>query len=138
MSSSAAAPCLSARISPRRLTSAALDSSSATISPTAIAPFVKWGPFIEGDNRNKTHITQAVVQIAPLAILHCAALTEVGESVRNPAAFFENNVGGAINVAMEPPMARTAWSGDRLNAQMLPGAQKPTTQDTLFACARTA
>jgi UDP-glucose 4-epimerase len=61
--------------------------------------FVKWGTFIEGDIRNKTQIAQAVAHIAPSAIIHCAAFIEVGESVRNPTAFYENNVGGAINVA---------------------------------------
>lgn len=58
--------------------------------------FVKWGPFERGDIRDKARLTEVFVRYKPDAVLHCAALIEVGESVKFPDRFYDNNVTGAL------------------------------------------
>lgn len=60
--------------------------------------FVLWGPFIEGDVRDRAALDAAFDQFSPVAVMHFAALIEVGESVRQPAAYYDTNVTGALNV----------------------------------------
>ena len=60
------------------------------------ASFVKWGPFEEGDIRDKGRLADVFAEHKPDAVLHCAALIEVGESVKHPARFYDNNVAGAL------------------------------------------
>ncbi|MAP95530.1 MAG: UDP-glucose 4-epimerase GalE [Ponticaulis sp.] len=60
--------------------------------------FVQWGPCVEGDIRSPQDLEQAFETYKPIGVLHFAALIEVGESVKNPIAFHENNVVGAINL----------------------------------------
>lgn len=62
------------------------------------AEFVKWGPIEEGDIRDRDRLDAVLRVHQPAAIVHFAALIEVGESVKNPAAFFENNVGGTLTL----------------------------------------
>lgn len=58
--------------------------------------FVKWGPFERGDIRDKARLTEVFANHKPQAVIHCAALIEVGESVKRPDAFYDNNVTGAL------------------------------------------
>ena len=58
--------------------------------------FVKWGPLVEGDIRDKACLAAAFAEHKPEAVLHCAALIEVGESVKHPDRFYDNNVTGAL------------------------------------------
>lgn len=60
--------------------------------------FVKWGPFEEGDIRDRRRLLQVFKQYRPLAIVHFAGLIEVGLSIRDPLAFFDVNVGGTIHL----------------------------------------
>ncbi|TKT69329.1 UDP-glucose 4-epimerase GalE [Aquamicrobium sp. LC103] len=60
--------------------------------------FVKWGPVEEGDIRDRSRLDEVFRKYAPAAVIHFAALIEVGESVRNPIGFFENNVSGSLNL----------------------------------------
>jgi len=60
--------------------------------------FVQWGPFVEGDIRDRAALDAAFAAHRPVAVMHFAALIEVGESVRRPAAFYDTNVGGALNL----------------------------------------
>lgn len=60
------------------------------------ARFVKWGPFERGDIRDKARLTEVFAKHKPQAVIHCAALIEVGESVKRPDAFYDNNVAGAL------------------------------------------
>lgn len=62
------------------------------------ADFVKWGPFEEGDIRDRARLADVFERHKPKAVLHFAALIEVGESVKNPVAFYENNVIGALTL----------------------------------------
>lgn len=58
--------------------------------------FVKWGPFERGDIRDRTRLSEVFATHRPAAVLHCAALIEVGESVLHPDRFYDNNVTGAL------------------------------------------
>mgnify|MGYP000322797933 CR=1 FL=1 len=60
------------------------------------ASFVKWGPFKNGDIRDKARLTEVFARHKPDAVIHCAALIEVGESVKFPDRFYDNNVTGAL------------------------------------------
>ncbi|WP_454852749.1 UDP-glucose 4-epimerase GalE [Rhizobium binxianense] len=60
--------------------------------------FVKWGPAEEGDIRDRARLDEVLARHKPAAILHFAALIEVGESVKDPVAFYENNVIGTLTL----------------------------------------
>ncbi|SMX27204.1 UDP-glucose 4-epimerase [Pelagimonas phthalicica] len=60
--------------------------------------FVKWGELILGDIRSKPDLDAAIAKVAPAAIIHFAALAYVGESVSDPAKYYENNTLGSLNV----------------------------------------
>lgn len=60
--------------------------------------FVKWGPAEEGDIRDRARLDEVLAKHKPSAILHFAALIEVGESVKDPVAFYENNVVGTLTL----------------------------------------
>ena len=59
---------------------------------------VQWGPLEEGDIRDAARLDAVFSAYKPVAVLHFAARIEVGESVKNPGGFFDNNVGGAITL----------------------------------------
>lgn len=56
---------------------------------------VKWGPFHRGDLRDRDLVIQLVRQYDIKAAIHFAAYSLVGESVTNPAKYYDNNVGAA-------------------------------------------
>lgn len=58
--------------------------------------FVKWGPLEEGDIRDKARLREVFAKHKIEAVVHCAALIEVGVSVKDPASFYDNNVLGAL------------------------------------------
>ncbi|WP_064683870.1 UDP-glucose 4-epimerase GalE [Rhizobium bangladeshense] len=60
--------------------------------------FVKWGPAEEGDIRDRARLDEVLAKHKPAAILHFAALIEVGESVKDPISFYENNVIGTLTL----------------------------------------
>jgi UDP-glucose 4-epimerase len=60
--------------------------------------FVRWGPFEEGDIRDRKRLDEVFANHRPDAVLHFAALIEVGESVKDPVAFYENNVVGTLTL----------------------------------------
>lgn len=60
--------------------------------------FVKWGPAEEGDIRDRARLHEVLAKHKPSAILHFAALIEVGESVKDPVSFYENNVIGTLTL----------------------------------------
>lgn len=62
------------------------------------AEFVKWGPLETGDIRDRDRLDEVFVKHRPDAVLHFAALIEVGESVKDPASFYDNNVVGALTL----------------------------------------
>jgi UDP-glucose 4-epimerase len=60
--------------------------------------FVQWGPAEEGDIRDRTRLDEVFAKHKPAAILHFAALIEVGESVKDPVSFYDNNVVGTLTL----------------------------------------
>ncbi|MBY5808181.1 UDP-glucose 4-epimerase GalE [Rhizobium leguminosarum] len=60
--------------------------------------FVRWGPAEEGDIRDRDRLDEVLAKHKPAAILHFAALIEVGESVKDPVSFYENNVIGTLTL----------------------------------------
>ncbi len=58
--------------------------------------FVQWGPLEIGDIGDAARLDEVFAKHKPVAVIHFAALIEVGESVKYPGRFYENNVGGAI------------------------------------------
>jgi UDP-glucose 4-epimerase len=62
------------------------------------AEFVKWGPLEVGDIRDRRRLDEVFAKYSPAAIVHFAAAIEVGESVRDPGLYFDNNVGGTLTL----------------------------------------
>src|SRR5712671_1682089 len=55
------------------------------------AEFVKWGPLEIGDIRDRSRLDEVLRKYKPEAIV-------VGESVRDPGAYYDNNVAGTITL----------------------------------------
>jgi UDP-glucose 4-epimerase/UDP-arabinose 4-epimerase len=66
---------------------------------TGYAAAVKWGPLEQGDLRDSDLVKGLVAKYDIKAALHFAAFSLVGESVRNPAKYYDNNVGAATAFA---------------------------------------
>lgn len=60
--------------------------------------FVKWGPLVVGDLLDNDALDRAFTFYRPCAVLHFAALRNVGESVIDPSSYYTNNVAGSINL----------------------------------------
>ena len=59
---------------------------------------VKWGPLIVGDLRESNLLLEAMERYRPVAVMHFAALTYVGESVLKPDLYYLNNVVGTVSL----------------------------------------
>jgi UDP-glucose 4-epimerase len=59
---------------------------------------VKFGPFFKGDLMNRADVDAAFAQYKPVAVLHFAALSLVGESMTDPGKYWRVNVMGALNL----------------------------------------
>src|SRR3990167_6688486 len=53
---------------------------------------------IEGDVTNLDTLHRIFSEQAFLAVMHFASLIEVGDSMRNPLRYYQNNVNGALNL----------------------------------------
>ena len=60
--------------------------------------FAKFGALHIGDVRDTVALKAAIEKHAPAAIVHFAALIEAGVSVRDPAPFYDVNVGGVLSL----------------------------------------
>ena len=60
---------------------------------------VKWGPLVRGDLRDAELVKRIVAEHRIVGALHFAAFIEVGESVRDPVKYWENNVSAAVAFA---------------------------------------
>jgi UDP-glucose-4-epimerase GalE len=63
---------------------------------TGYAPAVKWGPFEQGDLRDRTLVADIVRRYQVKGAIHFAAFSLVGESVSNPLKYYDNNTGAAV------------------------------------------
>lgn len=71
--------------------------------------FVKWGPVIEGDIHDQSHLADSIKQHGVIAVLHFAASSLVGESVSDPQKYYHNNVAGTLSLlrAMRQAQCKT-------------------------------
>ena len=60
--------------------------------------FVRWGPFEEGDIADYEKLVEVMKKYQPSAVFHFAAFAYVGESVKDPEKYYQNNFVGALNV----------------------------------------
>jgi len=56
---------------------------------------VKWGPLVEADLRDRDAVLGAIARYDIKSAIHFAAFSLVGESTKNPAKYYNNNVGAA-------------------------------------------
>lgn len=59
---------------------------------------VKFGPFEHGDLRDRDRLDQVFQTYRPVAVMHFAALSLVGESVADPGKYWDNNVTGSLRL----------------------------------------
>ncbi len=59
---------------------------------------VKFGPFEEGDLTDRARLDQVFAAYQPQAVMHFAALSQVGESMRAPGIYWHNNVAGSLGL----------------------------------------
>jgi UDP-glucose-4-epimerase GalE len=59
---------------------------------------VRYGDLVVGDITDTDAVRRAIRRHGIFAVMHFAAFLDVGESVRDPARYFRNNVGGALSV----------------------------------------
>ena len=65
---------------------------------------VRWGPLYEGDVRDAAQLDAAFARHRPTAVMHFAALSEVGSSWKQPVEYYQNNVVGSL-VLLERALA---------------------------------
>jgi len=53
---------------------------------------VKWGPLVVGDIADRARVANVIKEFGIRAVIHFAAHAYVGESVRQPQKYFDNNV----------------------------------------------
>lgn len=59
---------------------------------------VKWGPLFEKDVLDEVGLMSVFEKFTPTAVFHFAGLTYVGESVKDPEAYYRNNTAGTISL----------------------------------------
>ncbi|WP_299350238.1 UDP-glucose 4-epimerase GalE [uncultured Shimia sp.] len=59
---------------------------------------VKFGPFEQGDLLDRARLDDVFARYAPIAVMHFAALSQVGESMAEPGLYWRNNAGGSLNL----------------------------------------
>jgi UDP-glucose 4-epimerase len=59
---------------------------------------VKWGPLVQGDLMDRAALDAALASHRPVAVMHFAALSLVGAAMTDPARYWRENVGGALNL----------------------------------------
>ncbi|HDY96017.1 hypothetical protein LCGC14_0134260 [marine sediment metagenome] len=59
---------------------------------------VKFGPFVQGDLLNRAEIDAVFERYQPVAVMHFAALSQVGDSMKQPGTYWRNNVEGSLNL----------------------------------------
>ncbi len=65
---------------------------------TGWAGAVKFGPLAEGDLLDRAAIDAAFARYQPVAVMHFAALSLVGEAMSNPGKYWRTNVTGSLNL----------------------------------------
>lgn len=59
---------------------------------------VKFGPFEKGDLLDRARLDEVFAKWQPVAVMHFAALSLVGESMQNPGKYWHGNVAASLNL----------------------------------------
>ncbi|WP_335947860.1 UDP-glucose 4-epimerase GalE [Salipiger bermudensis] len=59
---------------------------------------VKFGPFEQGDLSDRARLDAVFAQYQPVAVMHFAALSQVGEAMSEPGRYWRNNVEGSLTL----------------------------------------
>lgn len=59
---------------------------------------VRFGPLVRGDLEDRAALDRAFADYQPIAVMHFAALSLVGESMKDPGHYWRSNVVGALNL----------------------------------------
>jgi UDP-glucose 4-epimerase len=59
---------------------------------------VKFGPFEQGDLLDRDRLDEVLARHRPVAVMHFAALSDVGEATRDPGRYWRNNVTGSLTL----------------------------------------
>ncbi|WP_170790224.1 UDP-glucose 4-epimerase GalE [Ruegeria lacuscaerulensis] len=59
---------------------------------------VKFGPFEQGDLLDRARLDEVFDKYKPAAVMHFAALSQVGEAMSEPGKYWTNNVTGSLNL----------------------------------------
>lgn len=59
---------------------------------------VKFGPFEEGELQDRARLDEIFAKHQPIAVMHFAALSQVGESMAEPGLYWRNNVNGSLTL----------------------------------------
>ncbi|RJE82904.1 UDP-glucose 4-epimerase GalE [Paracoccus onubensis] len=65
---------------------------------TGWADAVKFGPLVRADLTDRAALDAAFAEHEPIAVLHFAALSQVGEAMAEPGKYWRNNVWGSLNL----------------------------------------
>ncbi len=57
---------------------------------------VKFGPFEQGDLLDRDRLDEVFATWNPIAVMHFAALSQVGEAMAEPGKYWRNNVSGSL------------------------------------------
>lgn len=59
---------------------------------------VKFGPFEQGDLLDRARLDEVFTKYQPVAVMHFAALSQVGEAMAEPGKYWSNNVTGSLTL----------------------------------------
>lgn len=59
---------------------------------------VKFGPFEKGDLSDRARLDEVFARHQPVAVMHFAALSQVGEAMSRPGLYWRNNVEGSLTL----------------------------------------
>ncbi len=65
---------------------------------TGWAAAVQFGPLEKGDLLDRDRLDEVFAKHQPIAAMHFAALSQVGDSMKNPGGYWRENVLGALNL----------------------------------------
>lgn len=95
--------------------------------------FVKWGPLVEANITDAASLEAALQEHSIEAVVHCAALAYVAESVERPMEYYDTNVIGAVSLleAMKAANVKTLVLSSSCAVYGEPTAT-PITEDAPF------
>ena len=67
---------------------------------TGWAQAVKYGPFEQVDLTNRAALDAVFIKYAPIAVMHFAAFSLVGEAMSDPGKYWRNNVIGSLTLIL--------------------------------------